>query len=421
VLAHLVLLVSLWLGVTAVSAPGAQPHVTSPAAPARLGLHVAGNRLLDSRGSTVVLRGVNISGTEFACAQGGSAGSAGWSIFGGQPEDTPSTISAIQQWHANVVRIPLNEDCWLGINGVSVKFGGQAYRAAILKFVQDLTGAGTYVIVDLHWSAPGPALALSQQPMADEDHAPGFWTSVATTFATDANVIFDLYNEPFLYASYFQSKNQDSWLCWLAGCTLNQYLTGGQPYTKPRSWRTAGMQEMIEVVRATGATNVVIANGLNWANDDSGWLAHMPHPCMLDTCHRSHRAAIAGCGGRNWRQYRWQLQARQPAGIPTVGRQLERLLSGVDVQSMGLHARRVDHGLEGHAVGVRGAVLRGTSCGSRPESTSATICTADARATWNLSSASTFDECHDWSSNSLYRDAAARTARRLVGSRDDVD
>jgi hypothetical protein len=31
------------------------------------------------------------------------------------------------------------------------------------------------------------------------------------------------------------------------------------------------------VVRSTGASNVVIANGLNWANDDSGWLAHRPH------------------------------------------------------------------------------------------------------------------------------------------------
>jgi hypothetical protein len=37
------------------------------------------------------------------------------------------------------------------------------------------------------------------------------------------------------------------------------------------------MQQLIDVVRSRGASNVVIANGLNWANDDSGWLAHRPH------------------------------------------------------------------------------------------------------------------------------------------------
>jgi hypothetical protein len=173
--------------------------------------------------------------------------------------------------------VPLNEDCWLGLNGINPAYGGAAYRAAIINFVQRLSSSGMYVIVDLHWSAPGSAVALSQQPMADKDHSPSFWSSVAKQFASDLNVVFDLYNEPFLYGSYFVKGSQDSWLCWLNGCGLNQYLTGGQPYTKSHSWQTAGMQELIDVVRSTGASNVVIANGLNWANDASGWLAHRPH------------------------------------------------------------------------------------------------------------------------------------------------
>jgi hypothetical protein len=251
--------------------------VKDTSAAARTGLHVSGTRLVDGSDKPVVLHGVNISGTEFACAQGGASGNAGWSIFGGQPEDSPKTIAAIQKWHANVVRVPLNEDCWLGLNGINPAYGGAAYRAAIINFVQRLSSSGMYVIVDLHWSAPGNAVALSQQPMADKDHSPSFWGSVARQFAGDLNVVFDLYNEPFLYGSYFDKGSQDSWLCWLNGCGLNQYLTGGQPYTKSHSWQTAGMQELIDVVRSTGASNVVIANGLNWANDASGWLAHRPH------------------------------------------------------------------------------------------------------------------------------------------------
>ncbi len=268
----------LLLVLAIVFASAAQSHfIQASLAAVRDGLHVAGTQLVDGSGNPIVLRGVDISGTEFACAQGGSPGNEGWSIFGGQPEDTASTISALQKWRVNAVRVPLNEDCWLGLNGMNPAFGGAKYRAAILKFVQDLNNGGMYVIVDLHWNAPGKAVALSQQPMADEDHGPSFWNSVASVFAGDPNVVFDLYNEPFLYGSYFQNRSQDPWSCWLNGCGLNQYITGGQPYTKTYDWQTAGMQQLIDAVRATGASNVVIANGLNWANDDSGWLAHRPN------------------------------------------------------------------------------------------------------------------------------------------------
>ena len=33
--------------------------------------------------------------------------------------------------------------------------------------------------------------------MPDADHAVDFWTDVATTFANDDGVVFELYNEPF--------------------------------------------------------------------------------------------------------------------------------------------------------------------------------------------------------------------------------
>src|SRR6266487_5160977 len=242
-----------------------------------VGLRVMGRHLVDGAGVPVVFHGVNISGSEFACAQGGSAGNHGWSIFGGQPVDTAGTIEAIKSWHANAVRVPLNEDCWLGISGINPAFGGTSYRDAIRSFVHHLVSAGLFVIVDLHWSAPGDALALSQQPMADLDHAPAFWSQIANEFRDNSNVVFDLYNEPFLYAGYFEHSGEDAWSCWLTGCGLNKYLTGGQPYTQNHRWQTAGMQQLVDAVRAAGASNVVIASGLDWANDDSGWLAHQPH------------------------------------------------------------------------------------------------------------------------------------------------
>src|SRR6516225_12216455 len=75
---------------------------------ATLSVRVNGNRLVDQNGTPMRLLGVNRSGTEYACAQG-------WGIFDG-PSDSASA-RAIVSWEANAVRVPLNETCWLGING----------------------------------------------------------------------------------------------------------------------------------------------------------------------------------------------------------------------------------------------------------------------------------------------------------------
>src|SRR3954452_6176762 len=127
----------LAFGLVAASNSGATPV---------LGISVSGNHLIDASGNTVVLHGVNRSGTEYACAQG-------WGIFDG-PSDAAS-VQAIAAWHTNAVRIPLNEDCWLGINGVNPAYGGANYQTAIANYVALLNQYGLVAILDLHWSAPG--------------------------------------------------------------------------------------------------------------------------------------------------------------------------------------------------------------------------------------------------------------------------
>jgi hypothetical protein len=155
-------------------------------------------------------------------------------------------------WHINAVRVPLNEDCWLGINGANPANSGSIYRDAVARYVGALNDAGLIAILDLHWNAPGGALSDRQQVMADADHAPSFWGSVAATFEANPAVVFDLYNEP----------KEVSWDCWQYGCD-----TGN-------GWRTAGMQSLIEAVRATGASQPIMVGGQDSANDISGWLSH---------------------------------------------------------------------------------------------------------------------------------------------------
>jgi hypothetical protein len=181
----------------------------------------------------------------------------------------PSTINGMKAWHINTVRLPLNESCWLGINGSLVT--AERYRDEIAEYMFRLHAAGIYVVLDLHWSAPGNTVIMGSNQlvtMAFADHALDFWTSVATTFKNDPMVIFDLFNEPILVANdrMGHSPVSDPWGCWLNGCNL----------TSGTRARLAGMQQMLDRVRATGATQLVVAGGVDWAHQLDGWLSHKP-------------------------------------------------------------------------------------------------------------------------------------------------
>src|SRR6266705_6890644 len=123
----------------------AAPQVSAAAAAPTI--RVSGNHIVDAHGNVVQLRGVNRSGAEYACAEG-------WRIFDG-PTDNATSIAAMKSWHVNTVRLPMNEDCWLGINGVNPLYAGANYRNAIVKYVNDLNAQGIIVILNLHFSAPG--------------------------------------------------------------------------------------------------------------------------------------------------------------------------------------------------------------------------------------------------------------------------
>jgi endoglucanase len=240
-------------------------------------LRVRGNQLIDGpgRGHVVALRGVNRSGLEYACIQG-------WGFFDSpHPEriDDPAMIAAMKSWDINVVRVPLNEDCWLGLHTAPGR-GGAPYRRIVGRYVRALGAAGLYVILDLHWAAPGSARATGQLAMADHDHAPGFWRSVARTFRGDHALIFDLFNEPFSIG----------WACWRDGCRIP--ATGSTP-----AYQSAGMQELVDAVRSTGARQPLLLGGLGYASDLNGWLAHRPRDPLHQLIASEHNyGGLSPCG-----------------------------------------------------------------------------------------------------------------------------
>jgi hypothetical protein len=228
-------------GTGAAGAPGIQAK----------GLQVQGNRLVDGAGQAVRLLGVNRAGTEYMCATATVK-----SVFDGPTDD--ATIDAMLTWHINTVRLPLNESCWLGIAGAT-EVGGDFYRTLLQEYVDRLHARGLYVVLDLHWTAAGTALAKDQRAMPDADHAVDLWRSVAAFFKNDPMVIFDLFNEPYPDLA----GAGDAWGCWRNGCNVQGY-------------QAAGMQSLVDAVRSTGAQQVIIAGGISYANKLDGWLANKP-------------------------------------------------------------------------------------------------------------------------------------------------
>jgi hypothetical protein len=222
------------------------------------GFRVVENRIEDAEGNTVFLRGVNHSGTEYKCIQGAG-------FFEGPADD--GAVLAMKSWGLNAVRIPLNESCWLGLNGVPSRYSGENYRNAIVSYVERLHRQELIPILDLHWSAPGEEIADELIPMPSADHAADFWRSVATTFLEDDGVVFEPFNEPF------PDLNQDTdvaWQCWRDGCETGRYGTS-------ETYPAAGMQAMVDAIRETGSEHLVLLGGIQYSNELSGWVAHKPY------------------------------------------------------------------------------------------------------------------------------------------------
>src|SRR5438128_9260422 len=266
----------VFLTVGALMACRHSPTETS-AGPPRSGtpsVHVQGNQLVDSAGRRVRLRGVNRSGTEYACAQG-------WGIFDG-PSDSAS-VQAIASWKANVVRVPLNETCWLGINGVAPAYSGANYQRAISDYVARFNRAGLVVILDLHWTAD-TGKALGQAPMPNRDPTPEFRRQVGAADKGNDRVIFDLFNEPFPDNN---ADTPEAWRCWRDGGTCSGM-----------TFQAAGMQELVDALRGTGATNVIMLGGVQYAAGLSHWLANKPSDPLNNLAASWHIYNFSWCNTR---------------------------------------------------------------------------------------------------------------------------
>lgn len=292
-----------WQNDAGYAKPGSKGDDSSASTGHPTGLHAVGNHVEDDAGNMIRLRGVNRSGTEYKCVQGG--------LFDG-PNDEKS-VAAIASWNVNAVRVPLNETCWLGINGVPQALSGDAYKQAIVDYVALLHHYSLIPILELHWTAPGDQKAISQPLVPDADHAPDMWADVAATFAADTGVIFEPFNEP-VYNYLFDGEDDDesAWSCWRDGCSVPE-RTSSDGTVSP-AFEATGIQALLDAIRGAEAdagtpSHFVLQGGLDWSNDLRGWLAHRPddpesnvgaawhiynfNPCSSASCYDGAPADVA--------------------------------------------------------------------------------------------------------------------------------
>ena len=204
-------------------------------------LHVKGKQLLTKDGNPIWLQGVNVVSLE-------------WSATGEQVMKAAKV--ATEQWGANIIRLPVGQKWWFG-RGSGQKDGGEAYRKVVDDVITLVANRGKYVLLDLHqFGAP-------RQEHAD------FWKEAAAKYKAHPAVIFDLFNEP----------HGMTWEVWRNGGEVQEKKKAGEedaflsPEEKAKiaeTRKSIGMQKLLDTVRETGAKNVVLVGGLDYAYDLSG-------------------------------------------------------------------------------------------------------------------------------------------------------
>lgn len=241
------------------------------------GYYVQGNTIYDASGKSHVFHGAARPSMEWS-PTGEHIGTADFQLM--------------KSWGARVVRFALNQDFWLA--GAAKHNGG--YVGNVDQAVQQARQLGLDVILDLHWSDKGNLQEQNpgQQRMADQNSI-AFWTEVAGKYKGDGCVSFELYNEP----------HDVSWDVWLNGGSSGDGFT------------VAGMQQLYNAVRATGADNLVFIGGLDYAFDLSGVPAHRVQGYNI--VYVSHPYDFPNKQPANWEAAWGFLAATDPVALTEFG------------------------------------------------------------------------------------------------------
>lgn len=197
--------------------PLATPALHADNSGEKIVLSVKDAEILDDRGNVVRFKGLVKPSLE-------------WDVHG-QYMSKDDIQLMHESWGADAIRLDLYQDYWF--NSGPVTQSG-SYKQIIDAIIYYAIQNNMAIILDLHWTTYG-----YQSPMANKASL-DFWRQVASVYKDFGTVIFELYNEPY-------------------GIEPSVWLAGNETY--------AGFQDLYNVVRDTGANNLCIINGLDYAYD----------------------------------------------------------------------------------------------------------------------------------------------------------
>ncbi len=202
---------------------GVSASTTNPPVPGSW-LQVVGNKILNSSGTPVILKGVNIADPQHLDTK-----------YWERPNVTARSVanSATDQFHSKVIRLPIlpgdpaypTEGFFSTTNGWDVY-----YNKHIEPLVTELTGKGIYVIIDLHYVSNYDTLYSKVE---------SFWKYMAPKFANNPFVFYEIFNEPIY---------PDNW----------------------STWKTTIAQPIVNLIRTYAPNNLILVGGPYWSSHISG-------------------------------------------------------------------------------------------------------------------------------------------------------
>ncbi len=209
---------------------------------------VSGNQIVDTSGHDFIPYGITVYGLAYA----------NWAQM--SLTDNGEINAAARIWHSNTVRLQVDPAAMLETSPYD-----SSMLASLDGEVAQAEADNMTVIISAQTERDSGIRSI----LMPNDLVQRFWQVIATHYRSDDRVWFDLFNEPRLQSP----RSQDYWSIW---------HDGGSGYV--------GMQSLVNTVRATGATNIVLAEGIDLAETlegliplSGGNIAYAVHPYFTRT------------------------------------------------------------------------------------------------------------------------------------------
>lgn len=161
-------------------------------------------------------------------------------------------FSTIKTWGADTVRMMV---CQPALDPMSSLYS-QAYVTNLVAAVQGARKAGLTVIVNLQDQAGDSGSLTQNQPFVPNDASTRAWMQLTPFFNTDQGIVYEIFNEP---------------------------------YTSDMNLWQSSMNNLISVIRQTGSTNAIVADGnmnnLYTVTDPAANPAIVATPDLTDSGH----------------------------------------------------------------------------------------------------------------------------------------